>query len=251
MRTALITGGTSGIGRAASIRLLSEGYVVWAIGRSELHATETQSALTESQLANFKFYCGDVRDPSTIQAVINDIVKYSGKLSVLVNAAGTISGGGIEVETLESWESVVQTNLTAMFTVTKATLDLLKKADSANIINISSVCSLRPCASLSYSVSKAGTDMFTKVLAKDLARFNIRVNSINPGVVESNLQLSAGLFKSQSEYVDWSEKMVALHPLGRIGQPNDIAAAISFLVNPESSWITGAILSVDGGRSVA
>src|SRR5206468_1784017 len=115
----------------------------------------------------------------------------------------------------------------------------------------SSVCSLRPCKSISYSVSKAGTDMFTRCLARELAPRRIRVNSVNPSVVRSNLQKSAGIFDSEAAYNKWVEEMRVHHPLSRTGTPDDIVSAVAFLASREASWITGAVLSVDGGRSVA
>jgi len=93
--------------------------------------------------------------------------------------------------------------------------------------------------------------MMTKCLAKDLANQNIRVNAVNPGVVESNLQKSAGLFADEEDYQSWISKMQVMHPLGRAGVPTDVAAAIMFLASSHASWITGATLSVDGGRAIA
>lgn len=246
-KVACIIGGTSGIGKDLTKTLLEDGFNVFAIGKGQKHADELQN---EIQTDSLQIMVGNVLEESFCKRIAETIQNQFEKLDVLVNGAGTISNGGIRIESLEVWQNVISTNLTASFIVTKSLLTLLEKGSNPSIVNISSVCSLRTCTSISYSVSKAGTDMFTKVLAKDLGSSGIRVNAVNPGVVRSNLQFSAGLFDSEETYNEWLEKMKAFHPLGRVGIPNDVTSAIRFLISEQASWITGAIISVDGGRSV-
>jgi NAD(P)-dependent dehydrogenase (short-subunit alcohol dehydrogenase family) len=249
MLTAFVSGGTSGIGRAVVARLASQGYHVFALGTQEEHAVELRASVADAP-GHVSIILGDICDSSTITAAVDAIEESGGVLDVLVNSAGTISGGGIEVESLDVWERVLAINLTGVFSLTKAALPFLKRSSAASIVNISSVCSLRPCASLSYSVTKAGLDMMTKVLARELAASRIRVNAVNPGVVRTNLQITAGLLEGEAAYQKWAAGMADLHPLGRIGEPNDVAALVDFLVGSEAGWITGGIFSVDGGRAI-
>lgn len=248
-----IAGGTSGIGAAVSRRLLADGGDVVAVGLSNAHAEEFQTELSEDEVARVTVLVGDLADEAFAADVATAVAARGPALDLLVNAAGTISGGGIRHETADVWRRVMRTNLDAPFNLTKACLDLLTAAAPASsVVNVSSVCSLRPCSSLSYSVSKAGVDMFTKSLARELAPMRIRVNCVNPSVVRTNLQKSAGLFDDEADYAGWVEKMEPSHPLGRIGEPEEIADAILFLADPRTSgWTTGAILSIDGGRGVA
>jgi len=250
LRIACVAGGTSGIGRNVVLSLLERGYHVLAVGKGAKHAQELNEQ-TERWQNTLLIECADLSKMDDATKIGELIERRWGKLDVLVNSAGTISGGGIEKERFSDWEHVLATNLDSLFTLTKACLPSLKKGDHPNIVNISSVCSLRPCASLSYSVSKAGTDMFTKVLARELAVYRIRVNAVNPGVVRSNLQYSAGLFSSEASYENWIEEMKRAHPLGEIGEPSDITNIVLFLTSNEAKWITGAIVSVDGGRAIA
>jgi len=247
---ACVAGGTSGIGRALVTALLSRDWAVVAIGKGAGHAEAMTEELGGRYGERLKVFVADLRDPDAAAMVSGAINEQFGKLDLLINGAGTISAGGIGTETFEDWNRVITSNLFPLFTLSKACLPLLERAAPSSIISISSVCSLRPCASLSYSVSKAGTDMFTKVLARELAPKGIRVNAINPGVVRSNLQISAGLFASHEAYDEWVEKMKPSHPLG-IGEPADLIGALLFLASTEARWITGATLSVDGGRAVA
>jgi NAD(P)-dependent dehydrogenase (short-subunit alcohol dehydrogenase family) len=193
----------------------------------------------------------DLRTTQGANQVVDRIASYESRLDLLVNGAGTVSGGGLQAETFDEWERVITSNLFPLFTLTKASLPLLLASRAPSVVNISSVCSLRPCSSLSYSVSKSGTDMFTKVLARELAPFGVRVNTVNPGVVRSNLHVSAGLFTTGEAYEKWLEQVRPAHPLSRTGEVSDVVDAILFLASKEASWITGASLSVDGGRSVA
>jgi NAD(P)-dependent dehydrogenase (short-subunit alcohol dehydrogenase family) len=248
-----IAGGTSGIGAAVSRRLLETGAEVVAVGLSDPHAEEFQRSIATDDISRLAVLVGDLADQGFAREVAAAVAERGDALHLLVNAAGTISGGGIRHETADVWRRVISTNLDAPFNLTKACLELLAAAaPAASVVNVSSVCSLRPCASLSYSVSKAGVDMFTKSLARELAPMRIRVNSVNPSVVRTNLQRSAGLFDDDAGYARWVSDMEAAHPIGRIGEPDEIAEAILFLGDPRTSgWTTGAVLSVDGGRGIA
>jgi NAD(P)-dependent dehydrogenase (short-subunit alcohol dehydrogenase family) len=248
---ACISGGTSGIGAEVTAQLLARGDEVFVVGRTTEQARQFEERV-DSASGHLTILTGDLREAAFADEIATRIEKSAGRLDLLVNGAGTISGGGLTAETLDVWQRVMTTNLDTAFNLTKACVELLTAARGAAVVNISSVCSLRPCASLSYSVSKAGLDMFTRATARDLAPRKIRVNAVNPSVVRTNLQKSAGLFADDATYESWIDDMEPMHPLGRVGEPNDIAAAILFLGDSKQcGWTTGAILSVDGGRGVA
>jgi len=251
MKTYLVTGGTSGIGFGIVKKLLSiEGSRVISISRDQNKIAEAQKKLgTDNGIV--KFFTGDVSKSDVIASLMKEIDAEYSSLYGLVNCAGIILPGGIEECSFENWDTTMNANINGAFIVTKAFLPLLKKNNPpASIVNISSVCSLRGGSSISYSTSKAATDMFTKCLAVELAKYKIRVNAVNPGVVVSNLQIASGIVSNQEEYNAFLERMKPLHPLGRVGTPEEIANAVIFLLSEESSWTTGAILSVDGGRAI-
>jgi NAD(P)-dependent dehydrogenase (short-subunit alcohol dehydrogenase family) len=156
------------------------------------------------------------------------------------------SGGLMNLEPAE-WDRMMDTNLRAMFLLTKAAAPELIKKKGA-VVNISSVAGPRPYANLmGYVVSKAGVDAFTRCAALDLAPHGVRVNALNPGVVVSELQTVGG---AVPDYPAFLERSKATHPLGRVGQPEEIAALVLWLLSAESSWITGANVPIDGGRQL-
>ena len=242
-----ITGATSGIGRATAISCLRDDYFVVGVGLTPEHIDETLSRVPKEQRNSLMLLKGDVGNREFTESLAKEIRKVEGKLVGLVNSAGTINSGGILDCPPEEWQRILNVNLSSIFLVSRALVPLMLDGGSGSIVNISSVCALRPCASVAYSVSKAGTDMLTKCMAKDLAPKRIRVNSVNPGVVRTNLQTTA---KIVDDYEGWINKMMPLHPLGRVGTVDDIIPIITYLLSEQSSWTTGAIISVDGGRAL-
>ncbi|MCB0332273.1 MAG: SDR family oxidoreductase [Bdellovibrionales bacterium] len=249
MRIALITGGTSGIGRGITEQYLSEDYFVYCVGLGTAHIIECKNEITSESITYLQ---GDLSQEDFAQDVASTIEKTHGKLDVLVNAAGVYLGSGGIDEPVERWRQMLDINLIGLFAITHKCYPLLKKGAHPSIINISSVCSLHPyssCTSTCYSVSKAGVDLFTKRLAKELAKDHIRVNAINPGVVTSNIWQRCGTQREDHE--EWKERMRdERHPLGRTGEPQDIAHLASFLASSKSEWMTGSIIPLDGGYSV-
>lgn len=168
----------------------------------------------------------------------------------LVNCVGVIKLGGLEKQTIEEWNRSMNINLTGNFVLTKALLDLLKRSQGASIVNISSMHSQKPGGSISYCVAKAGIDMFTKFLAQELCQYKIRVNSVNPGSVKTNLYVASG-DKTKEELDKLIEERNQTYPLGRVGDAKkDIGSMVEFLLSDKASWITGANVLVDGGISV-
>ena len=248
-RIVLITGGTSGIGLGTIAYLLKKGgYQVISLSRNEKRAQEAQEKLGD--LGNdVDFLLGDVSDERDLARLYEGVEKKYGRLDGLVSGAGIIKLGGVETQTIEDWDRLFAVNLRGPFLLVKTFLPLLKKGRNASIVNISSMASQRVGGSIAYSASKAGLDALTKYLAQELGKYQIRVNSINPGAVYTNIYVASGDY-TQKGYDQWLEKKAPGYPLGRIGRPEDLAPAIEFLLSELSLWQTGDIILVDGGKSI-
>ena len=177
---------------------------------------------------------------------MNETIKKFGQLDVLVNAAGIIAMGSISDTSPEAWREMMLINLDAVFYLMQLAIPHLEKT-GGNIVNVSSVTGLRAFPGvLAYCVSKAGVDQLTRCSALDLAPKGIRVNAVNPGVVITNLHRRSGM--DDEKYSTFLEHSKTTHPLGRVGEPDEIAEAILYLASGRSGWVTGETLSVDGGR---
>jgi NAD(P)-dependent dehydrogenase (short-subunit alcohol dehydrogenase family) len=171
-----------------------------------------------------------------------------GRVDCLVNAAGVLGPGSIDDTPLEEWDRQMDTNVRALFLVTQEFAPLLRKGRDAAVVNVSSVTGYRAYPNLlAYCVSKAAVDMFTRCVALEMAPHGIRVNAVNPGVVRTELHTVTGAVPDYEAFVEHSR---TTHPLGRIGKPEEIAAAILFLCSKEAGWITGATVPIDGGRGL-
>lgn len=246
----MITGGTSGIGLETIKTLIkNEEYQIVSVTRSEKRVTEA-TELLGLEARKIDFLLGDVTQKEDCLNVYEYIKLHYGMFYGLVHGAGVMKNGGIEGESLDDWAFTMNTNLHSVFLLTKTLLPLLKKNKEGVIVNISSIASDRAGASLSYSVSKAGIDMMTKHLAKELGKYHIRVNAVSPGIVRSNFHFTSDIFQTLQEREAFLEEAKKLYPIGRIGEPSDIAPLIEFLLSEKASWITGSIMRIDGGRMV-
>lgn len=244
-KVALITGATSGIGRATALRFAEAGARLFLTGRSSAALRETVEAIggTDGQVAQCS---GDLTVAQVSEDLVSAVVAQYGRLDTLVNVAGIIGSGTIEDTDDESWSKMMAINVDAMFRLTRAAVPHLKATRGA-VVNVSSVTGVRAFPGvLAYCVSKAAVDQFTRCVALELADAGVRVNAVNPGVVVSQLHRRGGM--NEEAYASFLEHSKGTHPLGRVGQPDDIAAAILFLASSQSDWITGETLSVDGGR---
>jgi NAD(P)-dependent dehydrogenase (short-subunit alcohol dehydrogenase family) len=246
----LITGGSSGIGLAIAEKLAAENkFNIVSLSRSNekiKRALELKPSLQDY----VDFITGDVSSESDCERVRKYVEEKYGVLHGLVNNAGILTKGGMEAISYEKWKNNLDINLNAPYLLTKTLLSLLKNANGASIINISSIASLKPGSSVAYSVSKAGLDMLTEFMAGDLGPYGIRVNSINPGLVKTNIHLDNKIVEDDNAYQAMLEKSVTRYPVGRIGQPEDIASLALFLLSHDSSFITGAIIKADGGANI-
>ena len=246
-KVVLVTGATSGIGRAVAFRFAESKASVVALGRKVEALREVQSAV-EKAAGHALAIAADVTNETEIQHAMGGAIAKFGRLDILVNAAGHISNGSIENTSLDAWDAMMDVNLRAVFHLMQlATPHLIKT--KGNIVNVSSVTGLRSFPGvLAYCVSKAGVDQLTRCAALELAPKGVRVNAVNPGVVVTEIHKRGGM--SEADYQQFLERSKTTHPLGRVGDPREIAELVFFLASEKASWITGATYSIDGGRAL-
>ena len=245
-KIALITGATSGIGKATAIRLAEGGAQVAAVGRDE-HALADLQGLTQQMGAQCLAIVSDLTHSEEPKRVVASVVDRFGGVDGLVNAAGHSSSGTIETTALGAWDAMLDINLRSPFLLMQAaTAALIDR--KGNIVNVSSVTGLRAFPGvLAYCVSKAGLDQLTRCAALELAAKGVRVNAVNPGVVITEIHKRGGM--TEEQYGAFLEHSKETHPLGRVGEAREVAELICFLASDRASWITGATYSIDGGRA--
>ena len=242
----LITGATSGIGKATALRFARAGASIAAVGRNETALIQLKEQIDEIGAQSVTI-SADISLKVEAGNVVSKTVERFGGVDVLVNAAGHISSGTIENSSLEAWDAMLNINLRAVFILMQKTLPTLLER-RGNIVNVSSVTGLRAFPGvLAYCVSKAGLDQLTRCAALELAARGVRVNAVNPGVVVTEIHKRGGM--TEEQYEAFLEHSKQTHPLGRVGQPAEIAELIFFLASERASWITGATYSIDGGRA--
>jgi len=242
-KVAIVTGASSGIGRATAIALSREGAYVTLLGRDAQRLNETVSQMNSENVLEIP---SDVTSVDDCRESIRRTLARWGGLDILINAAGIIGFGSIENESLKQWDKMMNTNLRSIFVLMQlAVPQLIERKGS--IVNVSSVNGLRSFPGLlSYCVSKAGVDQLTRCAALELAPKGVRVNAVNPGVVVTNLHRNTGM--AEETYQQFLERSTTTHPLGRTGRAEEIADLILFLASSRSGWVTGMTCAIDGGR---
>jgi NAD(P)-dependent dehydrogenase (short-subunit alcohol dehydrogenase family) len=245
MHTVVVTGASSGIGRSTARRFAREGASVFAVGRKAQALDEMAQELRGMPSACRTFE-SDVTAAGAPDAIVAAAVSAFGGITTIVNAAGIIATGTIENTNDQAWDEMLDVNLRAPFRLMRAAAPHLKRS-KGSIVNVSSVTGLRAFPGvLAYCVSKAGMDQLTRCAALEMAPHGVRVNAVNPGVTISNLHRRSGM--TEEAYAAFLERSKETHPLGRAGQPDEIADLIWFLASDQSGWITGETISIDGGR---
>lgn len=239
-KTAVVTGGSRGIGRAIAVALAAEGAKVAVIYAGNAAAAEETLSLIKEQGGEAVAMQCDVADDVAVSDMINAVKEQFGSVDILVNNAGITRDGLLMRMKEGDWQTVLDTNLTGVFHCTKAVTKLMMKQRSGAIINITSVVGQTGNAGqANYAAAKAGMIGFTKSVAKELASRGIRVNAVAPGCIDTDM--TAVL----SDAV--KEDMLKSIPLGRVAQPEEVAKAVVFLASDNASYITGQVLNVDGG----
>ncbi|HUS11665.1 MAG TPA: SDR family oxidoreductase [Pyrinomonadaceae bacterium] len=245
-RIVLITGATSGIGKATALRFAKAGANVAAVGRDQKALLELQKQV-ELEGTEFLEIAADLARQDEPDRVVAKTIEHFDGIDVLVNAAGHISSGTIENTTVQAWDAMLGINLRTPFMLMQRALPSLIER-RGNIVNVSSVTGLRAFPGvLAYCVSKAGLDQLTRCAALEVAAKGVRVNAVNPGVVVTEIHKRGGM--TEEQYEGFLEHSKTTHPLGRVGQASEVAELIYFLASERASWITGATYSIDGGRA--
>jgi 3-oxoacyl-[acyl-carrier protein] reductase len=239
-QVAVVTGAGRGIGHAIAVRLAKEGARVASVSRTETNAQKTADEINAARAEASKAYAVDVADQSAVQKAATQIFEDFGRVDILVNNAGITRDGLSMRMSMEDWDTVLNTNLKGAFNFTQAVMRPMIKQRSGRIINISSISGLTGNAGqANYAASKAGLIGLTKTLARELASRGITVNAVAPGLIETDMTTAL------SEEI--RQAIVQKVPLGKLGEPDDIAAAVAYLASPEAKYITGQVLTVDGG----
>ncbi len=239
-QVAVVTGAGRGIGHAIAVRLAQEGARVASVSRTEANAQKTADEINSIRADAAKAYAVDVADAASVQKAAAQIFEDFGRVDILVNNAGVTRDGLSMRMSLDDWDTVVNTNLKGAFVFTQAVMRPMIKQRSGRIINISSIAGLTGNAGqANYSASKAGLIGLTKTLARELASRGITVNAVAPGLIETDMTTVL------SEEI--RQAILQKVPLGKLGEPDDIAGAVAYLASPEAKYITGQVLTVDGG----
>jgi acetoacetyl-CoA reductase len=239
-RVALVTGGTGGIGTAIVKRLASLGHKVATNYRDEAKAKAWQQKL-KAEGVDATIVPGDVSDTASAEGIVRAVEQRLGPVEILINNAGITRDTTFHKMTAAQWHEVINTNLNSCFNMTRPVIDGMRARKWGRIVQISSINGQKgQYGQANYAASKAGMHGFTISLAQENAKFGITVNTVSPGYVATEMVMAVP--------EDVRNKIAAQIPIGRLGEPDEIAYAVAFFVNEEARWITGANLAINGGQ---
>jgi 3-oxoacyl-[acyl-carrier protein] reductase len=239
-KVSIVTGAAQGLGKAIAIGLAQRGSKIVVC---DLNSELAKNVAEEIRSMGRKAFSQkvDVSKAPEVKAMVEHTLEEFGRIDILVNNAGICQVVSIDDMTEEDWDKVMDVNLKGVFLCSKAVMEIMKKQRSGKIINLGSIAGKVGglTTGANHSVSKAGVMCFTKALARELAPFGITVNSVAPGIIETDM--TRGI--TQGNFTNYVKSI----PLGMIGKPEDVANAVAFLVSDEAGYITGEILDVNGG----
>jgi acetoacetyl-CoA reductase len=239
-RTALVTGGTGGIGTAIVRYLARQGHRVATNYRDEAKAAAWREDMIRDGI-DVVMVPGDVADPASAATMVRSIEDLAGPIEILINNAGITRDTTFHKMDFQQWTDVVNTNLNAVFNVTRPVIEGMRSRQWGRIVQISSINGQKgQYGQANYAAAKAGMHGFTISLAQENARFGITVNTVSPGYVGTDLVMAVP--------EDIRAKIISQIPVGRLGRPEEIAHAVAFLTSEDSSWITGSNLAINGGH---
>lgn len=244
-QVAIVTGASSGIGRASARRLAGAGYAILAVGRDAAALEDVCREIGQAG-GTARGFTADVTAADAPRAIVARALSDFGRIDAVVNAAGIISSGAVHETSDEGWDTMLDVNVRAPFRLIREAAPALIEQRGA-VVNVSSVAGPRAFPGVAaYCVSKAAVDQLTRCAALDLAPKGVRVNAVNPGVVQTNLHRRSGM--DETKYVEFLERSTTTHPLGRVGTTDEIAGLVAYLLSPAAGWITGETVLIDGGR---
>jgi len=240
-KVAIVTGGTRGIGRAVVFDLIENAAkVVFTYIKSDESAAIILDEIKELN-GEAEAIKADVRDYGKAKRVVEETIKKFGHLDILVNNAGVTRDKALMMMDPSDWQEVIDTNLTGYFNMAKACIVTMMKQKSGNIVNLSSISGVTGTArQINYSSAKAGIIGMTKSLAKEVAPYNIRVNAIAPGYIETDM----------TKDLKGKEDLIKMIPAGRFGKPEEVAKVVTFLVSGKAAYITGQTVKISGGLAI-
>ncbi len=242
-KIALITGGGTGIGLSCARLFVREGAKVVIFGRRKNRLDDAVREIEENELGDSVLaVSGDVTRHEDIKRLVKTTLDAHGRVDILVNCAGVFTGAPLHEIKDDEWDAVLDLNMTSVFKLTREVLPHMIQRKSGNIVNISSILGLVAVpGTAAYNVSKGAVNQFTRSLAVEYGSSGIRSNAICPGLIAT--EMTEELMNNEDLMQEWSKN----YPIGRFGQPEDVAQACLFLASDESSFVTGALLPVDGG----